>query len=117
MLVTLNSEYANKPVLSRDREGEDLNFAQNTSREVCSFANQEASWSFKMNDLLGMDYLINQYLSGCDFKRKKVCNITKLACKTMFAEKPKGSGISTQVFGHFSFLCLQDGKHLHEFCY
>lgn len=62
MLVTLNIKWSNKPVvLSREREGEDLNFAQNAFSKVCSFANQEASCSFKMNDLLDMDYLINQY--------------------------------------------------------
>lgn len=53
MLVTLKIKWSNKPViLSREGEGEDLNFAQNTSSEVCSFVNQEAFRSFKMNDLL-----------------------------------------------------------------
>lgn len=56
VLVTLESKWSNKPVvLSRGRKGEDLNFVQNAFNEVYSFANQEASCSFKMSDLLEMD--------------------------------------------------------------
>lgn len=72
MLGTLKSKWCNNPVgLSRDRDGEDVNLAQNAASEICNFANQEATCSSKMNDLFEMDYLINQYLSGSDFKSKK----------------------------------------------
>lgn len=71
MLIILNSKKSYKPVvLSRGREGEDLNLTQNAFSEVCSFANQETSCSFKRNDLLEVGYLLHQYLSGSDFKTK-----------------------------------------------
>lgn len=72
VLIILISKRCYKPVvLSEGREREDLNLAQNVFSEVFSFANQEASCSFKRNDILEMDYLFHQCLSGFDFKRKK----------------------------------------------